>query len=220
MRKFILLAVAAVTLMASDCNHDAPDQTDTLNAYFLTDNVWTITGDLIDGGGTATQTWSDAVVIAEALGKTTFNGGDWDGPFYADWFDNPGYGTLFSFEAVKEYQDQLCPGDWCVPSVVDFQFLDRALGGTGTGRQYSQTLVENYLNQWGGTYGGLCYDGEFRLLIEGKSGVYWSSTEFNPKAAHGLFFVMSDSEETVYAHDPTEEFMKYVGSQLRCVKWE
>jgi len=52
--------------------------------------------------------------------------------FLIDCRSNPGQkGDLFSWRAVSELKDVLCPYPWRVPTVQDFIDLDIALGGTG-----------------------------------------------------------------------------------------
>jgi uncharacterized protein (TIGR02145 family) len=136
-------------------------------ASFATTQEWIV----------GSQIWSDAVQ-ATACDKTNFNGGLEDN-FNSDCRSNPSQkGDLFSWCAVVRFQDELCPAPWRVPVLQDFIDLDIALGGTGNGQINNMTFLNKYLNEWGGSFGGLCQiDG--RLINQGErdlwTGLYWIS---------------------------------------------
>ncbi|MCL2028717.1 MAG: fibrobacter succinogenes major paralogous domain-containing protein, partial [Bacteroidales bacterium] len=112
--------------------------------YFKTNRTWTITG-TVDGQA-ITQTWSD-VVLAPGCDKgmlthretvpftsgcvrNSTSGGSGTRPAttqtsagYSNY-----YGDLFTWCAVIRFADQLCPGDWRVPTTEEFRALSLALG--------------------------------------------------------------------------------------------
>jgi len=127
----------------------------------------------IIGEGADQQIWSD-VVVAENYKKDDFDGGSKETGFIADGRQNPGYGDLFSWEAVNQYRTALCPAPWRLPDTADFIKLDKLLGGDGTGQDNSPILDE-YINRWGATYGGSVGSNGFGG--QGTSALYWSGTE-------------------------------------------
>lgn len=172
-------------------------------------------------GGTKTvadQTWSD-VVMGSRCKKNDFYGGSWSGPdnyeFIADCRQSPGYGDLFSWEAVDRYKHDLCPGDWRVPSKEDFIALDLALGGTGERDQNNPALYNKYITVWGAELGGHALNGQ--LLWQGMFGNYWSQStyateQYGQGRGHALV-VDSGGWVNVFP-----DFFKYHGFMLRCVK--
>ncbi|MDR2585041.1 MAG: Ig-like domain-containing protein [Prevotellaceae bacterium] len=172
---------------------------------FATSQEWTVSGNGVN------QIWSDAVE-ASGANKTTFNGDTADGR------NNPGYkGHLFSWYAVDQYKNQLCPAPWRIPTRQDFIDLDKALGGTGS-NHWMQEVFTKYLNQglttgWGGAYGGSCIsDGTF--LYKGSLAYYWSQSEHSLYNGYGLYLNPSSSG-FVY---PQNAIIKNAGLTLRCVR--
>ncbi|MCL2027231.1 MAG: fibrobacter succinogenes major paralogous domain-containing protein [Bacteroidales bacterium] len=173
---------------------------------FKSDSTWTISNDTI------TQEWSD-VVMASGCKKDGFNGGR-PSSYRADCRqNNPGYGDLFSWRAVSENKDLLCPNDWRVPTREDFRDLDIAMGGNGELRpSWVDNFVENtYLNYsvWGGVGGGIYNNYDYGS----PSNVffYWSQTEANANRGFALSCI------TGSIHPQSDED-KDNGFQLRCVR--
>jgi len=172
---------------------------------FATPQVWTIS----DNG--ITQIWSDAVQ-ASNCNKTGFAGGS-SGSYLADGRSNPDYkGHLFSWAAVIRFQDQLCPAPWRVPTVQDFINLDLALGGDGTNKMYTpQYVTDNYINRWGGAFGGYC-GSDGTLLNQGSWAFYRSAAEYNATNARVLYFGTNGDIR------PQSSGAKINGFTLRCVR--
>ncbi|MDR2890183.1 MAG: Ig-like domain-containing protein [Alistipes sp.] len=173
---------------------------------FMTDRIWTV----------GNQEWSDEVVVSAADGKTVYDGGDEAG-FKVDFRSNAdGYGDLFSWEAVVQYKDELCPDDWRVPTVEDFRGLDIEMGGTGSNVWYepgSTLAADTYFNPevWGGSLGGECLPAG-GLQSQGETAYYWSQTEgYTPAFA----FPLAVNTAQVYVEFGYE---KSNGYMLRCVK--
>jgi len=169
------------------CKLNTPSWGESLGTVsFYTSQTWRVEQGIIR------QFWSDAVT-ATACQKTTFRGSGW----YVDWHtdydfevlhyfntdcrSNPYFpGDFFSWCAVVRFADVLCPPEqgWRVPRESDFIFLDIALGGNGIvgmGESQRQLVMDNYINRWGGVFGGLTTsDGS--LADHGYWGNYWSST--------------------------------------------
>jgi len=182
---------------------------------FATDSVWIISGNGI------TQIWSDAVQTDSCGCKTSFNGGDYSDNYNIDCRSNPDQkGDLFSWCAVNELKNELCPAPWRVPTKQDFINLDIALGGTGEG-QDSSTHVIKYLNDWGGVLANFC-DSKGRLYSPFSWNPqnwivnYWSqSTDEYDSNNYGLCLEFNAYYNSI---SPCTKKIKEVGFPLRCVR--
>jgi len=184
-------------------------------ASFATDSTWTISG------GAITQTWSDVVQTDRCSNKTEFRGADvGTSTFRIDCRSNPARkGDLFSWQAVYELRDQLCPAPWRVPTKQDFLNLDIALGGNATerwqetvnGYSWQDQLNIWYINRWGGDVGGLCNQ-HGTVLGVGFWGEYWSQTEASSDFGFSLFF------EIAGTINPQNWNLKDHGLRLRCIR--
>ena len=179
---------------------------------FVTDSIWIISNDTI------TQIWSDAVT-ATGCNKATFNGGDRQYlNYYIDCRLNPKQkGDLFSWRAVSEFKNELCPYPWRVPTTDDFKALHLALGGADfdmgvLGKyMYFDTVVHNrYLKDWGGFYGGFCFTTN-ELEHQGHGAYYWSQSESGEYGLSLIFFPDGSI-------DPQSRNVKTHGFSLRCVR--
>ena len=145
-------------------------------------------------------------------------------------------GTLFSWCAVVRFADILCPpsGGWRIPTAEDFAALDRAIRGSGTGREayVSLEVVEKYRTLWanqtstlfpnGGMFSGMIPTGtgvsttpatnQTGIIGRGAYGTYWSSTEYNTTGAH-FFYIGATG-----AIDPNQAGVKSAGRAVRCVR--
>ena len=170
---------------------------------FATDSVWIISGNGI------TQIWSDAVQTDSCSNKKisfdntfTFNcerrgemlirtDNSWKtSELKIDCRPNPGQkGNLFSWLAVSELKDVLCPAPWRVPTIQDFIDLDIAIGGYAMREQalnelrpgmcfdYRLPIIRDKLiNDWGGAYGGFI-NSVGQMMEQGLSGYYWTLSE-------------------------------------------
>jgi uncharacterized protein (TIGR02145 family) len=121
-----------------------------------------------------------------------------------------GSGYLYNWKCVIDVAQQLCDNGWRVPTKDDFVALDKALGGTGGKQsQGASKVVANYINVWGGVYGGYIKAAE--LVYSGASAYYWSSTERETTSAYSLQF----GGDYI---DPQYYNSKSYGFQVRCVK--
>jgi uncharacterized protein (TIGR02145 family) len=169
----------------------------------LTLNEWII------GTGATRQIWSDAILVQNA--DETYNGGTND-DFKVSIVKNEGYGDLFSWQAVDQYKNILCPAPWRLPTDEDFRNLDILLGGTGfpngqigydqPNPEAPQELYDAYINTWGAKFGGFASttDG---FLGRGENASYWSVTQ-NPGAstmAYALGVSNKGMETTVFQPD-------------------
>jgi uncharacterized protein (TIGR02145 family) len=160
----------------------------------------------ISGNG-ITQIWSDAVT-ATVCNKTTFDGGS-EGSYNADCRSNPDYpGDLFTWCAVIQYKDELCPAPWRVPTREDFIDLDKALGGQGKDGDGDVNL---YIQTWGGTWSGWS-NASGTVSTHGRFAIYWSQTEISPTNGNKLHLYSSGQ---IYARS---SFEKNAGFTLRCVR--
>jgi uncharacterized protein (TIGR02145 family) len=213
MKKLLFSTMILSIVFASCRDKDEPEPTWVLGkASFATDSTWIVSN------GTITQTWSDVVQTVDCGNKTTFNGGNSTSGYNIDCRSNPSQkGDLFSWRAVAELKDELCPDDWRVPTREDFRNLDIAMGGTGELRGYADGSyefgMEKYLNPsvWGSPRSGICNpDGS--LNYQGYDiFFYWSQSESNVNRGFGLVFM------TGQIHPQSDE-NKNQGFPLRCVR--
>jgi uncharacterized protein (TIGR02145 family) len=167
------------------------------------------------------QEWSDAVTAPGcAKGNSTGNNAYANDATVADCRQaiNGFKGHYFSWCMVMRYAEQLCPGDWRVPTKDDFIALDLALGGNGTNGQvvsarptaYMPTTGSGTAAQQGGIWGGSRFTADASRLPNGGAR-YWSSTERNGTSAYSLYFSASSIS-------PQFNYNKYYGFALRCVR--
>ena len=194
-----------VLTVAQGCNLETPGWGSSLGAVsFASTQTWII----------GSQTWSDVVQTTNCSNRNTFNGRNGTNRTYnADCRSNPDRkGDLFSWCAIVRFQDQLCPNTWRVPTREDFRNLDIALGGSGSNRNStSQFVTENYINRWGGAFGGYC-DSSGSLFYRTTSAGYWAQTEDDESHGYGLLI------STVGVVNPQNWSRKFNGYTLRCVR--
>jgi len=176
---------------------------------FLTPQTWQV----------GNQVWSD-VVVAVRCQKETFSGLS-SGEFNVDCRSTPESGDLFSWCAVQQFQRQLCPRPWRVPTDADFIELNRALGGEGhvfnedPRRMFGQEtpeVFEGYQNTWGLTLGGFATQtGRYSSL--GVMAYYWSASAFDEE--HGSAMIVSERNRIVNIRFPAS---KAQGQMIRCVR--
>jgi uncharacterized protein (TIGR02145 family) len=199
----------AFLIVANGCNFETPGWGASLGTITRGTQIWTIEGNGIS------QVWSDAVQ-ATNCDKTNFNSGGYHSQrLNADCRSNPGQkGDLFSFCAVIRFQDELCPAPWRVPTEQDFRKLNMALGGQdfilSPGNSHTDEVIrDKYLNDWGGSYGGLSHP-EGTLEWQNLFANYWSQSDI-PTAGVILNF-------SVYGAYNMSFSVKYLGYALRCVR--
>jgi uncharacterized protein (TIGR02145 family) len=165
-----LFTIAIIGLLFSGCDkekdptNDDPKEFDLGTVSFATSQTWVV----------GNQTWSDAVT-ATGCNKTNLKTVSRGDTFVqlADCRSNPDFpGDLFSWMAVNQFRNKLCPTPWRVPTASDFRNLDIALGGTG-GYFISKSHAEKYISVWGGAFGGCA--NEIGNLLEGQA-YYWSQS--------------------------------------------
>ncbi|MCL2413320.1 MAG: fibrobacter succinogenes major paralogous domain-containing protein, partial [Bacteroidales bacterium] len=120
---FLILIIVTITFFPALINAQTWS-TALGNASFATDSTWRISGNGI------TQMWSDVVQTDFCSNKTEFSGVDLTtATFRVDCRSNPARkGDFFSWQAVYELRNELCPSPWRVPTAEDFRNLDIALG--------------------------------------------------------------------------------------------
>ena len=169
---------------------------------FATDSIWVV----------GNQIWSDAVKFS-LCDKEAFDGGMPIPPvFHVDCRSNPGFkGDLFSWCAVHRFGHLLCPYPWRVPTQQDFIDLDIALGGTGMFRNDSLFVLNNYINRWGGAFGGWVGFGN-AIMSQGVGGSYTSLSEQSTIAGHHLTFGLQGGIHPHFASPKSN------GHPLRCLR--
>jgi len=206
----------ALTILPNNCNLNVPGWgADSLGASFATTNTWTIVGT----GGRPAQTWSDAVIATACANRTTFDGGTTDN-FNADCRNSVGNnnfgGHYFSWCAVMRFADQLCPAPWRVPTREEFEILHQNLGYTLAAPGTNNPIIANtYMGTAnsanGGLWGGSRFTGWSGSITDPFSD-YWSQSEFDAAAAHGLTF---NATSVISLQNAT---IKSSGFALRCVR--
>ncbi|MCL2028745.1 MAG: fibrobacter succinogenes major paralogous domain-containing protein [Bacteroidales bacterium] len=183
----------------------------------------------ISGNG-ITQVWSGVVTTSNCNSRTSFTADNTvtDCRNATNGFD----GDYFNFCFVISYQNQLCPGDWRVPTRQDFINLDIALGGTGytrwTGNPATVPVpggetIDQQLAWYigttgtgtvavnnGGIWGGSRFTAQAaNLVFEGS--LYWSSSQNSN--LDGLLLDLG-----VPHVNPQSQGTKGHGGALRCVR--
>ena len=201
---FNAVKIGTATITATTANGKTATCTITVGwgtVSFATATTWTV----------GSQTWSDAVQTTDCSKKISFDGGSF-GNYKVDCRSNLGHkGDLFSWEMVNQYKGYLCPNGWRVPTREDFINLDINLGGEGDSQSSNETLINGYLNTWGGAYGGGC--GANGLFGQGSYARYWSQSEDTASESYGLSF-----ESGAGYVLPQGRNEKNNGFTLRCVK--
>jgi len=175
-------------------------------ASFATSDTFEIYNDDI------AQVWSDVVQIDSCRHKTTFSGWTLADGYRVDCRSNPGRkGTLFSWQAVYDLREELCPYPWRVPTREDFRDLDLAMGGTGGFRTSTAFVNANFVNHWGGQFRGGC-NATGQLFNQDSWAYYWSQSE---DGADGGFLLRFSSTGII---NPQHWGSKFNGFPLRCVR--
>jgi hypothetical protein len=78
-------------------------------------------------------------------------------------------GNYFSWCAVTRFADQLCPDGWRVPTVQDFENLDKIMRNRS--KKSGTSVIRQYLGSWGG-YTSMVQRGDHCAL-------YWSQSAGN-----------------------------------------
>jgi uncharacterized protein (TIGR02145 family) len=162
------------------------------------------------------QPWSGASSYTPAgcINNATFN--DNLSPRYTNASLQAGSGYLYNYVCVFKEQHNLCPAPWRVPTVQDFIDLDRKFGGTGenrTGTGNQGFITTNYINAWGGVYGGYADAGVCTgVCHKGASANYWSIAGAGTGAYYlNLYYPDGLIRPQLYG------YQRY-GIQLRCVR--
>jgi len=103
------------------------------------------------------------------------------------------------------------PAGWRVPTKDDFVSLDILLGGTGAACNACPELLQAYVSNWGGAFGGYANDGA--VLSPGTHGYYWSSTENSSTTSYRLH--LSGTSSNV---NPQATNAWTIGYPVRCVR--
>jgi uncharacterized protein (TIGR02145 family) len=173
---------------------------------FRTPNLWYA----------GSQTWSDVVVSTRCSTKNTFDGGTDTAP-KIDCRENGSYGVLFSWEAVNQFGDVLCPNGWRVPTAEDFCDLDKILNSAeGCELRATIATMEPYISVWGMEYGGGCSETGW-MRNEGINAYYWSQTVDTGGTSNGRYVIGLYSYKDLSV-SPISQYSKAYGHHLRCVK--
>jgi uncharacterized protein (TIGR02145 family) len=141
--------------------------------------------------------------------------------------DTTRYGDLFSWCAVARFGNELCPGNWRVPTQEEMMGLDTLLGSNGRSTSNgssathantiaAQELRTKYLEDWGAKYGGTCNTVGV-LSNQNVWGFYWTQLEGNSTSSRGLHVGSTVSNSTVVINPQLNHF-KFHGFTLRCIR--
>lgn len=178
MKKILLLAVIAITLVFCGCgkNNESPD-IETPEDTLIKDGSGNIYTEIVVGSqiwlkeDLKTRKYTDGTDIRkpEAGSLTTF-------PAYED---RGIYGFYYNFMAVET--NKLCPKGYVVPTVVDFEKLIAYFGGENIDKE---TIIDKYVNTWFGKSNG---DGP---ILNAGSGIYGTSTKspYNEMRAFHMYY--------------------------------
>lgn len=220
------LAIVGALIMLTSCSKKTED-TPPPSPVTVTD---------IDGNVYHTVTIGSQVWTVENLKTTKFKDGSsiplvtdstWGNlttPGYC-WYNNDAaahkstYGALYNWYAVNS--GKLAPQGWHVPSDAEWATLLNYLGGedvagiklkeTGTAHWVSPNSAATNVTGFTALPGGGRYGGsEFSEIS--KSGIMWSSTEYNSGFAWGIG-LSYDYDGVDKSYD-----LKFTGSSVRCIK--
>jgi uncharacterized protein (TIGR02145 family) len=171
--------------------------------YAASTQVWTV----------GSQIWSDVINIP-ACNHDAFTNSNTD-PYCRSYTMDGKKWFYYNWTYVNENKNTLCPSPWRVPTLDDFQSLDKAFGGDGTSRSVSASwLYDNYFTVWGGA---------LNTGLVSASGVatsncvsYWGSTEYGSCCAYSLWI---DWNGRIRPEDSRNyDANRYWGFLVRCVK--
>ena len=158
--------------------------------------------------------WSD-MVMASRCDKDDFDGGTYF-EYKVDCRRSEGFGHLFSWSAVDQYADELCPAGWRIPTRSDFFDLDVAMGGSGSGGTGIASdflhVWQNYIDEWGPQPSGYARNSVDNpdVVFPGAVAGYWSQTSIDDDFAYYLYIYSM----RVY---PQRNDTKELGMSVRCV---
>ena len=208
-------------------------------------NIEVNTTPITGTGGRLSQVWSGHVFASvcnkggTAVTINDFNGGTTPGNFNADCrrsfhsannAANPAVhinGDLFSWCAVMEFAEQLCPAPWRVPTEQDFRDLHLNLGWATVpspgiaAALNTDALRGRYMNPTtgtaadptiGGTWGGSRFTANTHAIAATQS-LYWSSTEYSTTGVAARMLGLTDGHVW-----PVMNSYKDEGAALRCVR--
>jgi len=216
MKKYIITTLAVVYILTAIAQPSGRCISETAElrrglgkVSFLTTQTWQV----------GNQVWSD-VITATRCQKETFSGLS-SGEYNVDCRNTPESGTLFSWCAVQQFQRQLCPRPWRVPTDIDFIELNKALGGEGhvfnddprrMFGQETQEVFDGYQNVWGMSLAGFSTQtGRHNLM--GVMAYYWSTSTFDD--AFGSAMIVSGRNQIVNIQFPVSRAQ---GHSVRCVR--
>jgi uncharacterized protein (TIGR02145 family) len=225
----IALGSATITAKAtdgSDVSAAAQARVTYFGPSFHTEQEWAI-GNLV---------WSDEVMARRCRGKDTYDGGQYVNEYKVDCYENGMdaatgviFGDLFSWAAVDQYKDELCPAPWRVPTAEDFIALNIALGGKGGDTvgadidgnpvQWEIDLWHAYQDVWGARPGGyvvyMLWNNTIQLDGQGNRGCYWSQSVLSVDTNRAFYTYIAPAVGWV---QPNFNEDKGAGFTLRCVK--
>lgn len=194
----VAAGTAIITVTTQDGEHEASCEVTVTAAHPLFGEISFRTPDTKTIGN---QIWSDMVIGAGCPTDNLDSGYQSSPKAACRNISGKNYGTFYSWPAVVEYKDVLCPDGWRVPTVDDFNKLHTALGGT----------LDSYLNTWGAELAGDCSTGSM-YSREGQQGKYWSQTSESQEYAYSVF--LTSNGQAI----PNQRQAKHHGYNLRCVK--
>jgi uncharacterized protein (TIGR02145 family) len=161
------------------------------------------------------QTWSAPLLKPQAGCTETDDFGTTNPPTIAYYRSSGlccGSGYLYNWKCVMDYDTQLCPSPWRVPSGTDMVDLDKALGGNGAFRNDAPLdwITANYIEAWGGNWAG--YGDGANILAQYEGTMFYTTT---PTLQNQAVYVRYNVNGEVR---PNGFNPSRFGIQVRCVK--
>jgi uncharacterized protein (TIGR02145 family) len=194
-------------LFDDDCDvtvTEIPDHAIFGKVKFVTPTTW-VFGD---------QEWSDAVTASKCR-KSAYLG-EQSSTKLVDCKQFADNDVLFSWPAVDQYKDVLCPDGWRVPTKTDFETLDIVLNNvpTSTARRGDQESALRMIDEWGGRVGGFCtYIGE--SVGQNAWGQYWTQTAFAGEPGYAYILTYAIDEYNINTQFSRNQ---HCGLPVRCVR--
>jgi uncharacterized protein (TIGR02145 family) len=160
------------------------------------------------------QEWSDAVTASKCR-KSAYLG-EQSSTKLVDCKQFTGHDVLFSWPAVDQYKDVLCPDGWRVPTKTDFETLDKVVNNVpeSVARRGDQASALRMIDEWGGRVGGFCtYLGE--SVGMDAWGHYWTQTGFDGEPGYAYIFTYAIDEYNINTQFTRNQ---HCGLAVRCVR--
>jgi uncharacterized protein (TIGR02145 family) len=158
------------------------------------------------------QVWSDVINVPEC-DRADFTV-DNNVPYCRSYTTSGTKWYYYNWSYMNKNQDALCSGQWRVPTIEDFETLDKSLGGSGTCRSNADRnwVTAAYITTWGGTYGTGYIEHTSGISGQPSRSLLWTSSIYNDTSVY-----YAEYQTTGYVC-PAKRDGKRFGFIVRCVK--